>query len=355
MSAAPLKTALVGFGRIAAGYADDPAMARYYRYATHAQVLAAHDAFELVAAVDPEPHSREAARTRWGAAVAAADAAQLGSGAAEVEVLVLATPPDARLSALDAFPNVKAVLVEKPLGTTIEDSARFVEACRARGVLVQVNLWRRADERFRALAAGELARLVGTPQGACGIYGNGVLNNGVHMVDFVRMLLGEVEAVQAIGRRSVSRGPLPGDTNPAFALELAGGAVASFLPVDFADYRENGLDVWGSGGRLAIQNEGLTLLHYPRRVNRATTGEHEIACDEPTVLASTVGEALYHLYTNVAEALRSGAPLVSPADSALRSTLVVEAIRCSQRDGRAILRDEMSRWLAVAATDGACT
>jgi hypothetical protein len=49
---APLKTALVGFGKIAQGYARDPVMAKLMQYTSHSQVLRDHPAFDFCAVVD---------------------------------------------------------------------------------------------------------------------------------------------------------------------------------------------------------------------------------------------------------------------------------------------------------------
>ena len=92
------RTALIGFGRIAAGYADDRAMARHFSHATHAQVLTDHGAFEWCAVVDPSEDAQTAARQRWSVAEVAADAAALACRD-DIAVAVLASPPEARRDA----------------------------------------------------------------------------------------------------------------------------------------------------------------------------------------------------------------------------------------------------------------
>ena len=311
------RTALLGFGRMASGYALDAAMARHYRYATHAQVLAAHPRFDWCATIDPAETARAHARDHW-RVDAAADIAALGARATDIEVAVLSTPPDQRLAIIEQLPRLRAVLVEKPLGTSLEAARLFLETCARRGIQVQVNLWRRADRQFRALAAGQLRELIGAPQSVCIYYGNGLLNNGIHMIDFARMLFGEVADVQRIGTMPGFReGPIEGDCNAPFALAMRAGPDVLFQPLRFARYRENGMIAWGDRGRLDLLNEGLTLLHYPAAANRAMSGESEVSSDAPRALPSTVGEALYDMYDNLAAALDGRAALVSPGDSAL--------------------------------------
>ena len=62
----PLVTALFGCGQIGSGYAADPRMARHYRYATHAQVLHHHPAFDWRVAVDPRGESARACAAAYG-------------------------------------------------------------------------------------------------------------------------------------------------------------------------------------------------------------------------------------------------------------------------------------------------
>jgi predicted dehydrogenase len=344
-----LRAAVIGFGKMADTYAQDPAMARHYRYAAHAQVLAEHPAFEWLAVVDQSAAARERAQHHWRVPHVAADAAGLGRVAEQIEVAVLATPPDARMGIIDALPSLRAVLVEKPLGSGLAESRRFLEQCDRRAIAVQVNLWRRADETFRRLAAGELRQLVGDVQCAFCVYGNGLLNNGTHMIDLVRMMLGEIVAVTAVATDSAFvEGPLEGDLNVAANLLLESGASVALLPLRFAEYRENGIDIWGQAGRLSILNEGLTILRYPRAANRAMSGEREIAVDAPDALPSSVGDALYRMFSNLAQAMTDGSPLCSPGTSALQTAVAVEAVLQSAKRQQTIALGELLA--PVAAT-----
>lgn len=326
MNSRKLRTVVIGFGKIGAGYADDPVMARHYQYATHAQVLRDHPRFRWDAVVDVSEAALDLARERWGVLVAAKTLDEVVEQC-RPEVAVIATGPEFRIETVEALPDLRAVIVEKPLGLTETEARRFLELCREKQILVQVNLWRRGDSLFRELSQGLLQKLIGEPQWVFGVYGNGLMNNGTHMIDFVRMLLGDVEGAEAVGSaKRYAPGPLPGDVNVAFNLRMRTGVLAMMHPLDFAKYRENGLDLWGDRGRLTIMQEGLKVDFYPLVANRAMQGEREVASDQPQELSSTVGEALYHLYDNLADALIDGKPLLSPGDSALETMKVVHRV-----------------------------
>ncbi len=336
----PFTTVLIGFGRIAAGNAADPVMSKPYKYACHAQVLKAHPAYDWQAVVDPSPEARRRAREDWGVKHVFATLEELHDNCPP-DIAVISTPPGARLEIMQHLPEVRAILVEKPLGTGEDDAAAFVAVCQRREIPVQVNFWRRADRTFRALAAGELENLVGETQAAFGIYGNGLRNNGIHMVDFVRMLIGEISWVQVPqGAGSEHCGPLRNDVEFPFSLGLANGVVVQMQPVDFANYRENGLDIWGTRGRLSIMQDCRTILHCPMQEHGGLSGTREIGSDRPRSLATTFGEALYEMHDDLARSLTEGSPLVCPATDALKSERVIDALLRSRGDGGRVIRLE---------------
>ena len=215
MTTPPHPTALVGFGNIGVGYASDTAMAKYYRYTTHAQVLKAHPGIDWRAVVEPNASQQDIARADWDIPCVASSAADLKQDAEEIEIVILATPPETRLSILDHFPNAKAVLVEKPLGTCLNTSQDFIQYCENRGIKLQVNLWRRADQVFRQLASGGLNDRIGQVQNATGYYGNGLMNNGTHLIDFAQMLFGNIKSVRAFPGLALDGAiVIEGDSNP---------------------------------------------------------------------------------------------------------------------------------------------
>ena len=319
---------LAGFGKMSHGYAADHSMAKYYPYATHAQVLRDHSGFEWLAVVDPDPQAREDAKSHWNVATAVAQIKHLKIQS-EVEVLILATPPDSRLELLSQFPNLKAVLVEKPIGTTLEQGQEFVKYCEKHKIMCLVNFWRRADKSFNSLLGSGLENQIGKIQLAHAVYGNGLLNNGVHVVDFLRMMLGEVKGSRVETHQPAAPGsPIPGDMSPMFSLDFESGLTVPVQPLQFSYYREIGFEFWGQNGVLTIRNEGLTIQVHQRESNRAMANENEVAFDRFETIPTTVGNALYDMYENLHATLMGKARLCSTGESALVTAEWVERIQC---------------------------
>lgn len=325
----PLRTVLIGFGMMGAGFARDPVMARYFKYASHAQVLASHPLFSWEAVVDLSEKALAVAREQYRVPILAHDVEELRR-LYDPEVAVIATPPNGRREILDKLPNLKGVMVEKPLGMSLSESLDFVKLCNQKRVAVQVNFWRRGDEFYRGLASHGMTDLVGKPYAVFGVYGNGLMNNGSHVIDFVRMLFGDIHCVDALSlETSFMEGPLAGDRNVHFLLALENGVNAVFQAIPFRSYREIGLDIWGEKGRLSLMQESLGIYHYPRVRNRAIQNDWEVASDQPNVFKPTCGHALYHLYDNLAGALTKSTPLWSPGEEALKVEVMIQDLLAS--------------------------
>ncbi len=333
MTAKGLRTIIIGFGQIANGLRHDSKMAEYFTYATHAQVLSDHPAFDWLGAVDPSEQAQQAAREDWNIAHVAGDLASVAREV-EPEIAVIAAPPGERAEIVQQLPTLKGVLVEKPLGLGGEEGQSFVKFCREKNVHVQVNFWRRGDDLFRQLAEGGLSDRIGRPQAAFATYGNGLFNNGGHMVDFIRMLLGDVATVQALDQPRLAEGaPQAEDQSVSFALGMASGAMVTVQPLDFSHYREIGLDIWGEKGRLALFQESLSITRFPVSDNRGLENEKEIASDAPETLEPSVGTALYNLYDNLAQTLGGKGALFSPGEQALETENILDGVLNSASGG----------------------
>lgn len=329
MNQKPLKTVIIGFGGIAAGYAKDTLMHRYYPYATHAQVLKDHPQFEWVGIVESDPIVAATAKSEWSIANVYSTVEELARHI-NPEIAIIATPPNERFSIIKHMPSLRGVLVEKPLGLTLREASMFTDYCQQHSLIAEINFWRRTDVLFNRLAKGLLFELIGEVQAIFGVYGNGLKNNGSHLIDFIRFMCGEIQAVQSVTQRYLDyQSPIATDTHVAFDLLLQ-DKIAHFQPINFSHYRECSVDIWGETGRLSIVQEGMKVLHYACKNNRATQGCFEIASDQPKEIDSTVGHALYHMYTNLADALLNGAPQKSSIMEGLKNIQIIDAIQKSE-------------------------
>ena len=120
-----LKSILIGFGKIAAGYAKDSRMCQYYTHATHIQVLRDHPDYDLQGIVDPSERALESAQKEWKIKKVYNNISDVPNKN-EIDVLVIASPPGKRQEVLNYFKNLSGLIVEKPLGLTTADSSSSI-------------------------------------------------------------------------------------------------------------------------------------------------------------------------------------------------------------------------------------
>ncbi len=332
-----LKTILVGFGRIAQGAAADPVLSKKIPYCTHAQVLREHPLFDWQAVVDPSEEARSAALRGWHVEHVFADLDEV-TNLDQYEVAVFATPPLDNWDILFRLPSLKGVLAEKPPGKSTAVARDLVAHCASRGIALQVNLMRRADESTQLLRNALLSELIGKMQAVTGFYTHGLLNNGIHMIDLARMLIKqEVVSVQADVGRVFHESPISDDINLPFKLTFDSGLSMTMNALKLSCFRENGMEFWGECGRLSYLHSGFSLLFQGLQESSLVSGERELSLT-PRDLPVTLGQAFFRMYTNLANAIELEEELVSPGESALRTMEVIDAIRESARNnGRIIL------------------
>jgi len=93
-------------------------------------------------------------------------------GRIHTDILSICSPPEDHLDNVamvaEYYPP-KAIYLEKPIATTLEDADRIIELCHRNNIILQVNHQRR----------------FGTPTF---YFSRGILNTGTHMFDMLRML-----------------------------------------------------------------------------------------------------------------------------------------------------------------------
>jgi inositol 2-dehydrogenase len=191
-----VRAALVGAGRMAQ---------------THARVLAAVPTLELRAVCDPLPENATRLAETLGVPVSSF-AALLSDP--ELDAIILATPTPTHAALIrQAAEAGKHIFVEKPIAGTLAEADEVVRAVTQAGVQCQVGFQRRYDPAYaeakRALDAGELGEIATfrgvsrdptpPPLEFLKTSGGLMVDLGVHDLDTMRFLVGEVAEVRAVG------------------------------------------------------------------------------------------------------------------------------------------------------------
>jgi len=213
----------------------------------HIEEVDASSAAELASVVDPDPAAAEVAE-KFGVPLYRSLIELFETD--EPDGVILATPNPLHVEGgLQCVAAGAPVLVEKPIGDTVEGATRLVEAAEAAGVPLLTGHHRnysaivaRAREVVQSGVLGSIVAVVGTALfykpddyfdvgGGWWQPGGGpILLNLIHEVNNLQSLVGEVVRVQA-ATSNATRG-FPVEDTAAMVFTFANGALGTFLLSD---------------------------------------------------------------------------------------------------------------------------
>ena len=329
---------------------------------SHINVVQASATVELTAVVDPSPQADAIARA---AGVPLYRTLEDLLQQARPDGIVLATPNQLHVpQALQCIEAGVSCLLEKPIAPTVAEAEALVTAAEMRGARLLIG-HHRAHSPIMAKAcaivqSGQLGRVVGVMGSATffkpdhyfddgpwrrEVGGGPILINMIHEVHNLRMLCGEVTAVQAIKSHAL-RGFAVEDT-VAISLQFASGALGSFLLSDVAasarswehtsqenkaypTYEdEDCYVISGTDGTLSVPT--MRLKTYPRAEDRSWWKPFEVG-----VVGMVREDPLKRQMEHFGAVVRGEvAPLVSARDG-LQNLRVTEAITLAAATGQLV-------------------
>jgi len=334
----PLRAAIIGCGRMGGTIDDEVAQdSGVLLPYGHAPAYLAAAGVELAAAVDVDAARLQAFADRFHIAGRYADhRAMLREVRPDiVSVTTRAVGRAAVVLELIAA-GVPAVYCEKALACSLAEADALAEACRRSGAAFNIGTSRRYDPGYRTARERIAAGGIGQPRLVVAYAPGELLHTHSHTVDTILYLLGDppVEEVQGEVGGADAGAPdrrLPADPPVRWAqIRCAGGARGVILPAP-GRYE---FEVVGTAGAILAYNNG-----------RAATWALRLPAAEPPAGGRAVWEmvpfpqhdrsmsATLRAVTELAEAVRSGAPTSGGIEVALRQTEVCVAIAESHLQG----------------------
>jgi predicted dehydrogenase len=269
---------------------------------------------------------------------------------AAIDAVILATPHSMHSEQIIAAARAgKHVFTEKPLGLDRESSERAVAACAAHGVTLAVGYnWRfqpALREIKRMLEDGRLGKLLHIEGNFCGpsayrfgaghwrhdggeAPAGGMTGRGVHVVDAMLYLAGQIESVAAQSGRLVQDFGMDDTTSMLFRFKVG---ATGYLGTVIATAETWRMQVFGSRGWAEVGDvEHLTTWQLRfcglSEENLSEKKKPEVITFAP---ASTERAELEHF----ASAVKERRPLAIPGGDEAHNVAVLEAIVRSAREG----------------------
>ncbi len=268
----PYRAGIIGCGRIAAGFDDDP---RRGYVSTHAGAYIRTPGIELAALCDVDAARVQRSGDKYQVRGRYTDFREMLAHE-RLDLVSVCTWNDSHREIVEAAAaaGARTIFCEKPLADSLPAADAMVRACKRAGVLLLVDHQRRFD-RFHqqireSLHQGRLGRI---QQVTC-YYTAGITNTGSHLLDLLRFLFGEVDWVQAIPSRNPSANPQ--DPNLDGWLQFREGPLAALQACDVRDYTIFELNVLGTLGRLRVMSHGFDAQFEEARDSSHFAGYREL-------------------------------------------------------------------------------
>jgi UDP-N-acetyl-2-amino-2-deoxyglucuronate dehydrogenase len=245
------RAALIGCGRIS------------HR---HAKAFLAQGNVEIVAGCDINAENLQQVCDEYGIPGRYADYQEMLAQEPNLDLISVCTYPKfhAEHTIAAAQSGAKGVLCEKPMCLGVDEAQAMIDACQENDTKLAVAFRHRQNPNFtrgRELIADGA---IGDPMLAWCFLGNPIIDNGSHIVDMIRYLLGEPPAEWVMGHTSrkadtmYQGSPVEEAGNGLIAFQ--GGTrglieLGELVPANGFRFR-----VWGSEGMLEASQRGVELF-----------------------------------------------------------------------------------------------
>ena len=277
----------------------------------------------------------------------------------EIDLVSICTPSGTRLDICEAASSRKVnILVEKPLDITAERCAKIVEMCDAAGVKLGTVFQLRFTPAFKKLKEAEShgrfgKMILGNSQTICfrsqeyydgggwrgtkaGDGGGALMNQGIHSVDLLLWVMGDVKAVSAY-KGSLTHDIEVEDTVSA-TIEFVSGAKGSIQATTSVKHGiDKRLEIFGENGTVIIDGENVVKWDFEEGSSQAA---HEIESREGISAQSPLIEDVWGHQQQISDMIKAiredKEPLVSGRDG-MKAVELVLAIYESARTGKKVV------------------
>lgn len=335
-----LKAGIIGLGRIAWKFEDDP---KRDHPCTHAGALVALDGVELVAGSARRMESAVEFQQRWNTKKAYIDYMDM-IAENELDIIGIATNPETHAEIVKkiASSGIKGILCEKPLALSLKDADEMIEACEKHNVILITmhnrrwnGIYRKAKEIIQSGELGDVHTMVGLCQGCKpsknwqSEYEGPLLHDATHLFDIMRFLMGDVEWIISDVERSDPKEVVEDNANSL--MRFKNGVYATTLVNERTDYMRFELEIQCSQGIMVLQTNTAKLMRYNE--SKYASGFKELVEDKFPLV--TPMNPYLEAYRELIESIRLGRNIsVSTGEDGRAALEIIMAIYDSKRQGK---------------------
>ena len=331
---------IVGCGRIAVEFEDDPAREHP---CTHIGAYSQLSSAIVACAAETDPIKLEYISRRWKIPHLYKDYREM-LRKEELDVISVCTPLELHKQVVvdAAKSRVKAIFCEKPMAVSLAEAAEMVKACRDYGVYLTINHSRRWDANYgeirKTLGNGVLGDVVKIVGG----YTSGLMAMGTHLIDLMHQFFGDVEWViglkeDAAGISSLwySENYHPEDPPVSGIMGFKTGITGQLYATCQTDYPFFKLEIFTREGRINIVDWVTSYLIEIHRLK--SNGNKKELCLQSGI-TSRANNLMMSAVQDIITSLEQGKATLSPGEEGLRVMRTIDGLRASCRKQSKVIK-----------------
>lgn len=329
----PFRCGIIGCGRIASEFDDDP---KRKIISTHAGAYSNNPQTELVAVSDVNTEKLEKCKKRWNVEKSYTDYKEMLEKE-KLDILSICTWSSAHCEIVrEAVKHKpKAIFCEKPIATKLSEAKEMVELCKKNDVLLVIDHQRRFDEFHQNIHKMTQEGKLGSVQQATFYYTAGIANTGSHVLDLLRFYLGNAKWVQA--NHSDVSSPNPDDPNIDGMIKFENGATAMLQTSDVKNYLMFELHLLGTKGKISITRSGFDGQYFEPVESTLFSGYKELFQKEFPFDKDVQREYMKRAVEHIIECIKEKKPAISSGEDGYASLELICALHQSAKeDGKKI-------------------
>lgn len=265
------KAAVVGCGNIGASVGN---YNKAVQPGTHAGAYQLNKKTKLAVLVDVDKAQLEKAKKYFPGVPQYTDAEKMYKEI-KPDIVSIATPTKHHYDnvMLAAENKVPIILCEKPIADDIQKAKEMIAACKKSGSRLFINHMRHFDPLLLKWAERVRGGHIGDVYQGNAFYYNGLYNNGTHLLDMLRMFMGEVDWVSARYNKNTSN--KPDDLNVDGMIVFKNGALVSLQSLS-KNYGFFGFRIFGETGLVNVRNLCFEVEYRKKINNKNYKGFYEL-------------------------------------------------------------------------------
>jgi len=301
---------VIGAGNIGALF-DKPDTSDIF---THAKAFSTHSGFELCGIIDTDKNKADRAAKIWN--TKAYYSIHEAFSQENIDVVSIAVPDEYHYQAIKQVMdfNVKLIFSEKPLAKKISEAEEIIKLSEEKNIPIAVNYSRRYVPEIKELENEIKKGFYGDFISGNALYGKGILHNGSHMADLIRLLLGEIKTFSVFNCVSDF---YKDDKSYSALLKLCKGGDISLNAINCNNFTIFELDMIFEKARLKIINSGFIIEKYSIKNSETFKGYKNLAFESK--IDTSLNKAIYFSTENIYNNLTKGEKLLCSAYDGLEA------------------------------------